>query len=593
MRVIVAFIILIGCHLSWGQTNELGLDILQVEQEISDDVAQLFPLNLNTADSVDLINIPFTCSDEIHKILEHRRIFGGFLHVLELQQCGLRQDRILEMIPYVYVVSINPDREGGKLYVCRRYRSTNHTPAYRACVRHHFGFLTLNILADQDFDEPWRTIKGFAVPDHVTASMTYHKKNRTFIAGDYRVDLGEGLLFGQGYRPGPSADVQQLSRPGTGLRMNTSAEECRYFRGVASEYQRGGFRFIAFLSADRKDGILLNQLKLDQTGYHRTETEIQRRKALEAKECGYSVAFQNAGLTVGTSAYAGRFRDVNHQIVQPFAQTIYGHIRQRSGRFFFEAGLNQDGQFSVVWGAQYAAGRQLDVGLVHRRLDRSLSPYANVFARSSKGENEEGVFATLTFRHGGWSHTFTSDLYSKLFPTENQLAMGLIHRFQWLTFCKLSKTDNLHVRIRVDQDQDDYALKFRLHGTKQMGRDWRIQSRLEATLVDKKYGVMGYFDNRFTRGRFACTLRTTMASIPSFQHRIYVYETDVPYQYNFAALTSSCLRQSVYIRYRLSNHIKVHLRVTWDQTFPRDSEYPMYLSPRNDWLVNSLIEWSW
>ena len=49
MRVIVAFIILIGCHLSWGQTNELGLDILQVEQEISDDVAQLFPLNLNTA----------------------------------------------------------------------------------------------------------------------------------------------------------------------------------------------------------------------------------------------------------------------------------------------------------------------------------------------------------------------------------------------------------------------------------------------------------------------------------------------------------------------------------------------------------------
>ena len=71
---------------------------------------------------------------------------------------------------------------------------------------------------------------------------------KTFLAGDYRLQFGQGLTLWNGSAPGKSSLAMNIVKRQEGIRAFTSADENDLFRGAAATATAGKFRLTMFYS---------------------------------------------------------------------------------------------------------------------------------------------------------------------------------------------------------------------------------------------------------------------------------------------------------------------------------------------------------
>ena len=172
---------------------------------------------------------------------------------------------------------------------------------------------------DKDAGEAWQ--QGFPLFDSALGFISYQARRKRdaivqqAIVGHYRLQMGCGLVFNQGFSLGKQYISQQLLQRSNAFRPYASNAEANYMQGAALRLRLGQhFTLLPYASAVQIDGTLTDQhiiTSIKTDGLHRTHTEDSRR----------SVAWQT---TVGARAgWRGEWYDMGLHLTTTQLQYNY------------------------------------------------------------------------------------------------------------------------------------------------------------------------------------------------------------------------------------------------------------------------------
>lgn len=130
---------------------------------------------------------------------------------------------------------------------------------------------------------------------------------KKLIIGDYRANLGQGLVVGSALMSGKGGDVGSVRRFASSVRPVAPLNESGFYRGLAAEI--GNYRFSGTVYAGHRsnDGKLVGEDEktaafegsLNSSGYHRSETEIMKKDKMHAWMCGMDFLYRGRVFRVG------------------------------------------------------------------------------------------------------------------------------------------------------------------------------------------------------------------------------------------------------------------------------------------------------
>ncbi len=311
------------------------------------DNLQQYPLDLNIVTSDDLRKLPFLTDFQIESLLAYRKLNGQFLSIYELQVVyGFTNDVIDMILPFV-MVSDQPQQE--KLNVRNTSLRANQALDIRLqrVLHQSKGYSVYDSAAGNNYypGNPWLVNMRytFESTEHFRAGFTVEKdpgeqsfksSNRngfdfnsayvmirnvgflkSAVAGDYRLSFGQGLTLWSGAAPGKSSMAMNVAKRLDAIKAFTSNDENNYFRGVAAAAAVGNFTFTAFFSSKKRDGNISDSISPDRTyftsfqesGYHRTQSEIADEKSVRETIIGGNLLFRNNILKLGSTLVSCQF----------------------------------------------------------------------------------------------------------------------------------------------------------------------------------------------------------------------------------------------------------------------------------------------
>jgi hypothetical protein len=377
----------------------------------------------------ELINVPTFDQQTVRRITP----YFTFEPVKELQkldikkafkysknQVFVRYQRTLEK-PKGYLASDNGDdpKYAGspdKLYM--RYRMT-----YKD--RMSMG-LTLEKDAGEQFLVPFSQRTALRLPDY----MSFHyylkdiNKNLKAVAiGDYQVFFGQGLTMWGGFGVRKGANVLNIKRFSPTLRPYTSVNEALFNRGAAAVFGFGKmqqiettvfashrFRDAGIALADTSDDASLDVLQissLQETGLHRTVSEIQNKNSTQMMSSGAKIKYRGDTWHVGAHVVHNYLSDSLNRVPQLYQQYQFlGQHNLMAGfdyawlynnvQVFGETAISHNGGFATVNGLLAALDEGIGLSILHRHYDKRYhSLTGNAFGESTALSNESGLYIGL------------------------------------------------------------------------------------------------------------------------------------------------------------------------------------------------------
>lgn len=444
------------------------LDLLEQALMYLDD-----PLDINRADAATLSRLGFLSPLQVLDILEHRKRFGDFLDLYELQVVASLDQESLLMLKHMVRVG-TPDfrirdlskmisasnREilGGLSFThpwAKGYftggdsgtAAFNGSP-YRRLIRlravsgRRFSFgLNMESDAGEAFAFNQQT-RGF---DFYSAHLMLGEMGRVkqVILGDFQADFGQGLTLGTGFNIGKSALVLRTKKAFQGIRPYRALNESLFMRGVAAQFDFGRAELTVFHSARRLEANIQTpdslEMEEDQavfrsvqiSGLHRTEAELAGKNSLQSMSSGAHLGLKMGNQRIGTTAFFQQFGIPMQRGDAPYQQFTF------QGEEFFRWGLDWDlywknmnlygefshsgaGAFAVNSGLLMSLGKRLDVSMLYRNYGREFNAFlANAFSERSTPANENGLYSGVHFQYS--KKTYVS-------------AYADHYRFPWLSF---------------------------------------------------------------------------------------------------------------------------------------------------------------
>lgn len=480
---IVSFLFVLAIFVSYGQEKnniiQQRIEFIseQLESENLDltNILELLhylydnPMNLNSAELEQLQEMGLLTDIQISDLLLHRKRFGKFISIYELQSLQYWDMTTIRLIlPFVRVddkldqlhIGLKEALKHGKFEAYLRYQtiiepkegykkvsdsilensnSYYHGNADRYYTRLRFSYrtnLSIGITAEKDPGEEFfkgSQKNGF---DFYSAHAFYKggKYLRSIAIGDFQIQIGQGLNFWSGYAFGKSADVTNVKKSAISMRPYTSVDETRYLRGAGVEVGIKNFSLTAFGSYKGVDGSVISDSLLEDqefvssinlTGLHRTNSEIARKHTLNEIIFGSNLRYNTRSLQVGLAAvYQGYDRSFEKDTL-PYNQFDFrgtGMIGLsadynwviRNFNFFGEVATSSySGAFANIHGVLFSLDRRVSMSLIYRNYGRNYQTfYSAGFSEGSRTQNEKGLYAGLKLN---LSNTFSVNTYLDIF----------------------------------------------------------------------------------------------------------------------------------------------------------------------------------
>lgn len=456
------------------QLESENVDILYLVEVLS--ILYDNPLNLNSATKENLQEMGLLTDIQINNLLLHRRMFGKFISIYELQALEYWDMSTIELIlPFVKVddkldqlhVSLKEAIQQGKFEAYFRYQtniedkagyeevpdsillnsnSYYHGNKDRYYSRLRFSYrtnLSVGVTAEKDPGEAFFRDSNKNGFDFYSAHAFYKggKYVKSVALGDYQVQIGQGLNFWSGYAFAKTADVTNVKKSANSIKPYTSVDETRFLRGAATELGYKNFSLIAFGSVKQVDGTEnLDSLSAEEaiissinlSGLHRTNSEIARKNSLQERIFGGNLKFETRGLQVGLAAvYQGYdkpfIRDTTAYNKYDFrgkeTMGISGDYSWvfRNFNFFGELSMSShSGGLAGIQGVLFSIDRYASMSLVYRNYSKEYQTFYNAgFGETRSTRNERGLYAGLS---ANLSRSFKVNTYIDVF------------RFPWLKY---------------------------------------------------------------------------------------------------------------------------------------------------------------
>lgn len=252
------------------------------------------PLEINHARREELRRLPFVAPEQIRALLRHRQKYGDFKNLEAALAVLAVTGDTLALCREIFF--LDAPRPLAWQNVSARWRITRPAssedkwlgPPYRSYERVQLATaaLAFGVLAERDPGEPrW--------DDHrIFYGQWQHENRWKVIGGYYQIEWAQGLALWSPYGAALSADVHAASRQdGRGVLSYLSGDENAGLRGGAVVWQTPAVSLFSFVSARRLDVTLRDSVAvgLDESGYHRTATELARRQTTGEQLAGAAI----------------------------------------------------------------------------------------------------------------------------------------------------------------------------------------------------------------------------------------------------------------------------------------------------------------
>jgi hypothetical protein len=225
------------------------------------------PVNLNTADADELKQLRILTDLQIANLLAYRNLFGRLIHIYELQALPAWDIiTIRKLLPFITIttpVSVGDEtgkrsRDGEHSLLLRVAQVPERSDGFNKSIpgtkymgspqkilfRYRYNYknlLQFGLVGDKDAGEQF--LKGSQNKGFDFYSFHFFARKigiiQSLAAGDFLVNMGQGLILWQGLAFKKSADVIGVKRQSVVLRPYNSAGEFNFHRGAGITIRKG------------------------------------------------------------------------------------------------------------------------------------------------------------------------------------------------------------------------------------------------------------------------------------------------------------------------------------------------------------------
>jgi hypothetical protein len=637
--MIIAFV-MIGFMANAQESNETEIDIRDILESVTEnlpddyDMTELVdvlmryrkhPIDLNHVTPEELKSLVFLSPLQISNFFSYVKENGQLLDPLELQGIDGFDVRTIEnLLPFV-AVNVQPEYQQlnfrnifklGENDLMMRFAESLEkqkgftdlpgnrylgTPEkFQTRYRYNYStILSVGVTLDKDAGE-----KFFNKPfDFYSGNVALFKLGRIkkLVVGDYTLQFGQGLTLWSGFSFGKGPDVTSVAKKDLGLRPYNSTNEYSFFRGASATITLlknvDITPFISFRNLDAsqktdKDGNLV-QSTINQTGLHRTPSEIKNKSVLSQQLYGTAIQYAQNELSIGAIAYQSNYG--NSFVVQTAAYDRYSFTGKSLTNFglfynytyknmylYGEGAKGLGGGFAYINGVLVSLSKAVSAALTYRDYAKDYHSFFNqAVAESTEAVNEKGLYLGLNVNPSKrWAFSFYGDYFRfpwlKYRVDEPSKGYELLAQAVYTP----SKTFKVLARFKAEQKQQntdlDVPVKFldqvkragyRLEVNWLLNKNWSLQNRAEVSqykkgAANKEFGYLIYQDIDYSPmfSRITGNIRFAYFNTPSYNSRIYAYEDDVLYSFSFGMYSGKGYRTYLNLKYNLAKKLNIWMR---------------------------------
>jgi len=583
--------------------------------ELQEDMLQqkIHPVNLNSATVDELNKIPGFDEIRLKAFLEYKNNYGVILSFYELGTIpGFDSSYIKSLLPYISIepVSSTPSitlknliamgrhelfiRYGqifpkSKGYLIHDTASGQNDQGYpgdpqRYYFRYTYSYydrLRIGVAGEKDPGEQFfsgvQSLGMDYYSGYISLTNTGILKNLTI--GNFRAGFGQGLTFGTGLSGGTMPGFLVGNITLGGIKGTLSMSEGNYLRGITATIRSKKIELTGFASYHKRDGNItsldtlsgqvLEMSSLQESGLHRTQSEIKDKNCLSELIAGGNLNFTGNFFRAGITGYFLRWSGSLSRQADPYKKfSFYGNenfvlgfdfqVRYRKVYLFGEISRSGNGGLAWLAGLIVDPDPRVKVTCLFRNYQPNYQNlFSNSFGQQSLNANEQGIYVNTQ-----------ANLFSRLSVT----AYADVYRFPWLKYrvdtpsqglefgaqltspltrafgistryfynswsgnigsevmitAKIEELKRENLRLQIDWNPiNSLVLKsrFEINMTKNGGSYWQ-------------YGYLFFQDIAIRPVKFPVNiiLRYTIFDIPGFTQRIYTYEPEVLFGYSIPA----------------------------------------------------------
>ena len=331
---------------------------------------------------------------------------------------------------------------------------------------------------------------------------------------------------------------------------------------------------------------------LQNSGYHRTPTELNNRKSLEETIIGGRLSTSVKSLKLAANFVGYKY---GHEITplekpyklydfegnQNFNASLDYQFFYKKISLFGEAAIDKNGSIAVQNGMITSIVPQLSFSLLHRYYQKDYQAhYSSSFSENTKINNEQGMYYGLEFHPiARIKIAAYTDLYK--FPwlkygvnapsdgkeyfvqVSYHANRNIDMYFRWRTKSKIGNEtiENEPLRLNTIEKKEQY----RYHVSYRVTNFVSLRSRVELTHYQKnnksEYGYALLQDVNFDLQQLPLSFYFRYAVFDApYNARVYAYENDILYSFSVPAYSGKGSRIYAMVKYAVAGFIDLRLR---------------------------------
>ncbi len=573
-------------------------DLMEVIENLT-----LNKIDLNTANAEELQRIPFIDFKNAQMIITHREKYGRFFSKNELYSIdGLSKETVDKILPFIIInySEIIPNRNNNffsNVYSDSKinFRSRilddlqqregfienkfDGSPAklYNRLIWKYKNNFQFGLLTEKDAGE--KSLNEFT---SFHLSLKNYSIFNKLLIGDYHLQFGQGLALWSPYGFSKGTDaIFPAKKQGSEIVPYSSSDENNFFRGAALETSWKQLKLAAFFSKNYFDASIdsfynsIISTPLD--GYHRTDSEIARRKTSTETALGFKFGYNLLQkLSVGSLYYHSAFdKAFQPSSLYDRAGSIFNYISLYYETYL--SSLNIFGEFSFdgksvasLNSLQFSNGNDFGFVVSVRNYPRNYTNLHGLgFGEGNNIQNEFGIYTGVKWKTSIGIINFYFDQFkfpyrSYLIPLPsngNEFLINLTSKpFTSFETRLIYKYENKEVAADLENINQMIRRKrqnYRFEFTKRIGANINLKGRFEYNNFvldetgEKEKGIMLFQEIKIIPiSSLTINGRFTVFKTDSFNSAIYEYESGIAGILSNLALYGEGVRWYFIIKYK-------------------------------------------
>ena len=575
------------------------------------------PIDINQASREQLEQLPFLSAQQVEEMVEYLYRYGPMKSLAELRMIRSLDDsrrRLLAYFVYIDESGLVEPRQPG--YIHHELMATGRIPFYRRKgdtdgyqgypYRHWLKYqltsgdrLKAGIVGSQDAGEPFFAGKNRLGYDYYSVWLQLKRLGRveTLVLGNYRVSMGMGLILNNSFGLGKVSMLQNMGRPTSTLRAHSSRSSDGYLQGAAATVNIAkGLSATGFVSYRAMDATLNNDgsaSTIVTSGYHRTETELEKKNNLKNTTFGGNVRYQANGYHAGVNVVAthlNRELKPNTAVLyrQHYAQGYdflnmsadYGYVHHRFS-VNGETALNRDGALATINSLSLQLGSEWSLMALYRFYSyRYTSLYANSYSDGGNVQNESGIYLGATWQPSpSWKLMVYADYaYSPWAKYQISQASHSWDQLVQLSYTRKRWTFGGRYRLRVRQkdNADKTALVTRTEHRGRLSAEysaaWSSKTQVDFGLLAStghERGLMVSETLGFTHRWLRLNGGLGWFHTDGYDSRVYLYELGPLYTYSVTQFSGEGIRYWLMARANIGSRLMLTAKLGNTNYFDR------------------------